>query len=70
MNLPSTKADATEVFKELKSLQWIDAGTAAIFIDFTVYNPNVNLFCQIQLAAEFPQFGKRICYTSEAMLYL
>ena len=27
---------------------WIGRGTRAIFIDFTVYNANINLFCIIK----------------------
>ena len=27
---------------------WIDRATRAVFIDFTVYNANINLFCQIK----------------------
>ncbi len=30
--------------KILESLQWIDRQTAAIFVEFTLYNPNLNLY--------------------------
>lgn len=56
-NLPANSDGAKAVFETLKNASWIDEGTAAVLIDFTVYNPNVNLFCQVQLMAEFPEFG-------------
>lgn len=27
---------------------WLDRGTRVVFIDFTVYNANINLFCIIK----------------------
>ncbi|RNA43788.1 polycystic kidney disease 2-like 1 [Brachionus plicatilis] len=36
---------------------WIDRATRAVFIDFTVYNANINLFCQIKLVFELPATG-------------
>ncbi|CAF4443225.1 unnamed protein product, partial [Adineta steineri] len=36
---------------------WITLGTRAIILDFTVYNANLNLFCQVQLMFEFPAVG-------------
>ena len=41
----------------MKKWLWIDRGTRAVLIDFTVYNANINLFCIIQLMAEFPATG-------------
>ena len=48
-DLPPLKADAAQVLQELKDGLWVDRGTRAIFIDFTVYNANINLFCVITL---------------------
>ncbi|CAF4205861.1 unnamed protein product [Rotaria sp. Silwood2] len=36
---------------------WLDRGTRVVFLDFTVYNANINLFCQIKLTVEFPASG-------------
>lgn len=33
---------------ELKMNRWVDRGTRAIFIDFVLYNANINLFCTAQ----------------------
>ena len=36
---------------------WIDRSTRVVMVDFTVYNANVNLFCVVKLAFEFPPTG-------------
>uniref|UniRef100_A0A8B9R308 Polycystin-2 n=1 Tax=Anas platyrhynchos TaxID=8839 RepID=A0A8B9R308_ANAPL len=43
----------------LKNNLWLDRGTRAAFIDFSVYNANINLFCvvrytSLKLLVEFP----------------
>lgn len=43
-DLGTTKVKTTEIINELKENLWIDRGTRVVFLDFTVYNPNVNLF--------------------------
>ncbi|XP_048459930.1 polycystic kidney disease 2-like 2 protein [Rhincodon typus] len=52
-------ATAGEI-KQLKSKLWLDSGSRAVFIDFTVYNANVNLFTAIRLLVEFPATGGAI----------
>jgi len=47
-NLAKTKAASKEIMRELRTYGWIDRGTRVVFIDFTVYNANVNLFCVIR----------------------
>lgn len=52
--------DALETKLLLRSLRknnWIDRGTRAVFIEFTVYNVNTNLFCIVQLIVEIPATG-------------
>ena len=41
----------------MKENLWVGKATRAVFVDFTVYNPNVNLFCVIQIVFEFPATG-------------
>uniref|UniRef100_A0A8B9R2X3 Polycystin-2 n=1 Tax=Anas platyrhynchos TaxID=8839 RepID=A0A8B9R2X3_ANAPL len=41
----------------LKNNLWLDRGTRAAFIDFSVYNANINLFCVVRLLVEFPATG-------------
>ena len=42
---------------ELMENLWIQRGTRAVFLDFTVYNANLNLFCVVSLLFEFPATG-------------
>ncbi|XP_035994541.1 polycystic kidney disease protein 1-like 2 [Fundulus heteroclitus] len=37
--------------------KWLDKYTRAIFVEFTVYNANVNLFCIVTLLMETPAVG-------------
>jgi len=46
--LPPTFNEAKEVIQYLKDNLWIDRGTRAVFVDFTVYNANINLFCVVR----------------------
>ena len=40
---------ATElIVSDLKQNLWLDRGTRAVFLDFTVYNANINLFCVVK----------------------
>lgn len=41
----------------LRDHDWYDKYTRAIFIEFTVYNANVNLFSVVTLLVETPTFG-------------
>lgn len=59
-DLGITKEAATEVMVELKENLWIGRATRAAFLDFTVYNANVNLFCVVKLVFEFPATGGMI----------
>ncbi|KAA0196751.1 Polycystin 2 [Fasciolopsis buskii] len=43
---------------------WLDRGTRAIFLHFTSYNPNLNLFCVAEILIESPGSGNLIT-TSE-----
>ena len=47
---PFSKDYATTmaIIDDLKQNLWIDRGTRAVFLDFTVYNANLNLFCQVR----------------------
>ncbi|XP_067899194.1 polycystin-2-like protein 1 [Heterodontus francisci] len=58
--LERNKDASSEKIKHLKSKLWLDSGSRAVFIDFTVYNANVNLFCTIRLLVEFPATGGAI----------
>ncbi|XP_071389094.1 polycystin-1-like protein 2 [Centroberyx affinis] len=48
---------ASSVLEYLFKNTWFDAYTRAIFIEFTVYNANVNLFCIVTLLLETTAVG-------------
>ena len=50
-------ANATAIINELKNNLWLEQGTRVLFIDFTTYNANINLFCIVRLVFEFPATG-------------
>ena len=43
-DLSTTRVKTKAITDELRKNRWIDRGTRAVFLDFTIYNPNVNLF--------------------------
>ena len=47
-NRATKKSDSMATIAELKDQLWIDRGTRAVFVDFTVYNANINLFCVVR----------------------
>ena len=54
----SHKRNATvDLLARLRRDLWVGRGTRAIFVDFTVYNANINLFCIIKLVFELPATG-------------
>ncbi|KAK3795236.1 hypothetical protein RRG08_056296 [Elysia crispata] len=59
-DLNTTKAASLETIDYLFDNLWVRRGTRAVFIDFSVYNANINLFCVIRLLVEFPATGGAI----------
>lgn len=55
--LGNTSVKANEIVSELKSKRWIDKYSRAVFIEFTVYNANHNLYCVLNLVLEFTAAG-------------
>ncbi|XP_036061222.1 polycystic kidney disease 2-like 2 protein isoform X2 [Onychomys torridus] len=55
--LSKSKSEARTKLADLRVNSWITRGTRVVFIDFSLYNANVNLFCVIRLVAEFPATG-------------
>ncbi|XP_018023502.1 polycystin-2 [Hyalella azteca] len=56
-NLADNKNESKAILADLRSNLWIERGTRAVFLDFTVYNANINLFCIIKLVFELPATG-------------
>ncbi|XP_050982365.1 polycystic kidney disease 2-like 1 protein [Labeo rohita] len=59
-DLAKTKEESAAILADLNDNLWLDRGTRALFIDFTAYNANINLFCVIRLVVEFPATGGAI----------
>lgn len=57
VDLPTLKDEQELIINDLFDNLWIDRGTRAVFYDFTVYNANINLFCQVRLVFEMPATG-------------
>lgn len=47
VTLSKSKSETKAKFVDLRLNNWISRGTRAVFIDFSLYNANVNLFCII-----------------------
>lgn len=47
-DLSNNSADSTVIIENLKKNLWIDRGTRVVFMDFSVYNANINLFCIVR----------------------
>ena len=56
-DLDAQRDIAEKQLEVLKAKLWLNRGTRVVFLDFTVYNANINLFCQIKLIVEFPASG-------------
>lgn len=56
-DLSRTKEESAAHIQFLKDYLWLDRGTRAVFLDFSVYNGNINLFCIARLLVEFPATG-------------
>ena len=52
-DLASTMEESFALIKPLFDNLWLDRATRAVFVDFTVYNANINLFCVIKYAMSF-----------------
>ncbi|XP_041362675.1 uncharacterized protein LOC121378528 isoform X2 [Gigantopelta aegis] len=55
---------AKKTIAELIETMWIDRQTRAVFLEFTVYSTNLNMFAYISLLSEFPETGAILHYTN------
>lgn len=47
-DLSQNKEESAVIMKELLHNLWLDRGTRVVFIDFSAYNANINMFCVIR----------------------
>lgn len=45
------------IIDQAKAKNWLDLNTRAIFLEYTVYNPNSNLFASVTALTEFLTTG-------------
>ncbi|KAA0723782.1 Polycystic kidney disease protein 1-like 2 PC1-like 2 protein [Triplophysa tibetana] len=57
VDLGADKENASSKLQYLFDSTWLDTFTRAIFVEFTVYNANVNLFCLVTLMLERTAVG-------------
>ncbi|XP_072051319.1 polycystin-2-like isoform X2 [Amphiura filiformis] len=57
VDLTDRRAASEAIVGDLRDNLWLDRGTRATFIDFSVYNANINLFCIVRLVVEYPATG-------------
>ncbi|KAM6185786.1 polycystin-2-like protein 1 [Rhynchocyon petersi] len=60
LDLLESRQASAEALRDLQEGLWLDRGTRVVFIDFSVYNANINLFCVLRLVVEFPATGGAI----------
>ncbi|NWS67405.1 PK1L2 protein, partial [Crotophaga sulcirostris] len=57
IHLGTDPKNASRILQYLFNNVWLDTFTRAVFVEFTVYNANVNLFCIISLMFETNSLG-------------
>ncbi|KAK8779497.1 hypothetical protein V5799_019173 [Amblyomma americanum] len=55
--LRGTNEKIIDKLRQLEKADWIDGGTRAVFVEFSVYNAQVNLFGVVTIVAEFHPGG-------------
>ena len=58
--MKGNSADLVNNLTLLQSLNWIDRQTRAIFIEFSLFNPNINLFCYCNFLFEILPTGNLV----------
>ncbi|CAH8648471.1 unnamed protein product [Dicrocoelium dendriticum] len=56
-DLSNNRTEADEQLVQLFENLWLDRGTRAVFLHFTTYNANLNIFCVAEILIEFPATG-------------
>lgn len=56
-DLGTSRYQALKTMINLKEAMWVDQYTRAVFAEWTIYNPQVNLFAYVNYLSEFPASG-------------
>ncbi|KAF5406231.1 Polycystin 2 like 1 transient receptor potential cation channel [Paragonimus heterotremus] len=57
VDLSRNRTEAAQQLQDLFENLWLDRGTRAVFIHFTTYNANLNIFCVVEILLECPASG-------------
>ncbi|XP_047565947.1 polycystic kidney disease protein 1-like 2 [Lutra lutra] len=68
--LGTDRKSASRILQYLFDNTWLDRLTRAVFVEFTVYNANVNLFCIITLTLETSALGTFLTHVNLQSLRL
>lgn len=52
-DLSINESVSRSLIQTLQDNNWLERGTRAVFIDFSLYNANINLFCVVRLIDGF-----------------
>ncbi|KAL5018661.1 hypothetical protein ScPMuIL_004383 [Solemya velum] len=63
LNFDINKWASIQMLDELIKHGWLGRQTRAIFLEFTLYNPNINLFTYVIYLCEFPETGGIITWS-------
>ncbi|XP_030064193.1 polycystin-1-like [Microcaecilia unicolor] len=58
--LGNSSGEAQRVLRELRDSYWISKRSKAVFVEFTQYNADVNLYAAVTLLFEFPRAGPAV----------
>lgn len=47
-DFPNNKIDAKTMISDLEYDTWLNRGTRAVFVDFAIYNCNINVVCAVK----------------------
>jgi len=59
-DLGYNKDSALKVISDLQDYNWLDDRTAAVFIEFTLFDPSTSLFCSVRQIYELLSTGKAV----------
>jgi len=61
-DFPVDKLDARALIKDLEYNTWLNHGTRALFVDFGVYNGNLNAICLVK-------YVQKTCIVTRARIF-
>lgn len=55
-DFPKNKINAKKTISDLEHDTWLNRGTRAVFVDFAIYNCNINVVCAVKYGPIFNFF--------------